>query len=296
MKKTIAVLGLAAVSNAIHNNYVDDEYFGLGIDIKSKVQTADVSRSHRRINVNMKDDADNELHNYFSMPHNKGDIQFNDYTVKGSKKDDADDELFLGIKINNKVQTANANHAHGMININMKDDADNELHSYYSMPHNKGNIQFNDYSKAKDDELFGLGIDIKSKVQTADVSRSRGRINVNMKDDADDDELFGLGVNIKSKVQTADVSHSHGRINVNMQDDADDEFYAASAGKGNHKDEIELLRSLLKIATQDKNGNVIVDGVKIGKIPQAKEHTKPLKNNSSSKAQPELPKRKFLAF
>jgi hypothetical protein len=317
--------------NIQFNDYTkakDDEFFGLGIDVKSKVQTANVNHSRGQINVIMKDNADNELHNYYSMPHNKGDIQFNDYTVK---KDDADDELFgLGINVKSKVQTANANHvsgtaniimrdeaddelffglgadikskvqtadvshSRGHINVVMKDDADNQLHSYFNMPHNKGNIQFNDYSKTNDDELFGLGINVNSKVQTANVNHSRGQINVIMNDDGDD-ELFGLDIGVKSKVQTADASHSRGHINVVMKDDADNEFFQASSSKGNHKDEIEVLRSLLKLATQDKDGNLVLEGVKIGKIPQVKE-PKTLKNHTSSKAQADVPKRNFLAF
>jgi ribosomal 30S subunit maturation factor RimM len=368
MKKTIAVLGLAAISNAIQSNYVDDEYFGLGVNINSKVQTADVHGSRGVINVHMRDDADNELRNVYNMPHNQGDIQFNDYTVKG-KKDDADDEFFFGVKINNKVQTADVHGSHGMINVNMRDDAedefwglgvdvkskvqtvnasgsrgkvnlnfqddaDNELNNIYNMPHNKGNIQFNDYTvqgkskkddaddeywgldvgiKSKvqtadvhgsrgtinvnmkddtEDEFWGLGADIKSKVQTADVHGSRGKINVNMRDDAED-EFWGLGVDIKSKVQTADVHGSRGKINVNMRDDADDEFFSHTDRL--NRDEIEVLRSLLKHTTQDKNGNVLLDGVKIGKIPKVKEH-KTLKTNTTSKPQASIPERKFLAF
>jgi hypothetical protein len=369
--------------NIQFNDYTkthDDELFNLGVDVKTKVQTLDAGHNRGKMNINIKDDADNELHNYYSMPKNQGNIQFNDYTVKkddnddefwgvdvktkvqtvpashnsGSMtinmKDDEDYELFnLGVDVKTKVQTLDAGHNRGKMNINIKDDADNELHNYYSMPKNQGNIQFNDYTKTHDDEYWGVsvntkvqtvpashnsgtmtinmgddaedefwGVDVKTKVQTVPASHNSGKMTINMKDDADD-EFWG--VDVKTKVQTVPASHNSGSMTINMKDDADnelhnyysmpknqgniqfndytkthddadDEFYQATpAGKGIHRDEIEILSHLLKLASQDKNGNLVLDGVKIGKIPQYKGKT-----NTTTKPHAELPKRNFLAF
>jgi len=265
----------------VKRDATDNELRGIGVDVNLKSEVNNFPRNSGNIRISHDDEADNELHNYYSMPGNEGNIQFNDYTVK---RDATDDELW-GVDVKVKSEVNNFPHNSGNIRISHDDEADNELHNYYSMPGNQGNIQFNDYSKTHDDELWGVDIDVKSEVNNfpynsgtivishddeADnelhnyysMSGNQGNIQFNDYTKTHDDELF-LGVNIGVKSEVNNFPHNSGTIVISH----DDEFVAHHVEKLT-KDEIEVLATLLKVATQDKNGNVVVDGVKIGKIPK----------------------------
>jgi len=237
----------------VKRDATDDELWGVDVGIKSEVNN--FPHNSGTIRISHDDETDNELHNYYSMPGNEGNIQFNDYTVK---RDATDDELW-GVGIDVKSEVNNFPHNSGTIVISHDDEADNELHNYYSMPGNQGNIQFNDYSKTHDDELWGVNVGIKSEVNN--FPHNSGNIVIGHDDEADNElhNYYSMSGN-QGNIQFNDYSKTH-----------DDEFVARRPEKLT-KDEIEVLATLLKVASQDKDGNVVVDGVKIGKI--AKQETK----------------------
>ncbi len=121
MKKTLAILGLIAFSNAANSNF---------------------AQMPGKITPIIKADSDNELHNYVPMASNKGNVQVNDYY---KSHDDADNEL------HNYIPIAKNQGDFQMNEYKTHDDADNELHNYIPMASNKGNVQVNDYYKSHDD-------------------------------------------------------------------------------------------------------------------------------------------------
>jgi hypothetical protein len=308
----------------------DDELFGLGINVKSEVNN--FPHNSGTIVISHDDEADNELHNYYSMSDNQGNIQFNDYTV--SRRDATEDDELWGLDVKVKSEVNNFPHNSGNIRISHDDETDNELHKYFSMSGNQGEIQFNDYTVSKkdateDDELWGLGVDIKSEVNN--FPHNSGTIIISHDDEADnelnnyynmpgnqgniqfndyskthddDNELWGLDVGIKSEVNN--FPYNSGTIVISHDDEADNElhnYYSMSDNQGNiqfndyskthddefvarpveklTKDEIQVLAALLKVASQDKDGNVVVDGVKIGKI--AKQEVKKIETPKTKK-------------
>jgi len=223
--KSIAIIGLALTGTALSRRTPHTERLNQLKDI-------------------VLDDADNQLHSYFSMSNNQGSIQFNDYTVHRDASDES--ELFkvspTWAKVNQQFQ------------IQRDDEIDNELHSYFSMPNNQGNIQFNDYTVHRD----AADNELRVPVRIPEISAKTNQTKKIQNDDEIDNELH----NYYSYDKTFNVI-DHGILNY------DDEFALTAAGSQKFtKDEIETLASILKLATQDKDGNVMVDGVKVGKMPK----------------------------
>jgi hypothetical protein len=263
--KSIAILGLALTGSAL-----------------SRTLATERPQQLRDIHL---DDADNQLHSYFSMPNNQGNIQFNDHTVQRDAvdnelyrrtpliiqqgieltdytvlRDTADNELRVPVRIPTSAEKANQT-----LKVQNDDETDNELHNYYSMDDNLGNIQFNDYTvhrDAADDELL---IHYPYDQNKFLFARSQNR-PVIMNDDEADNELHNY----------YSMDDNQGNIQFNdhtvHRDAADDEFVLTAAPTAASqkltKDEIHTLASILKQATQDKDGNVMVDGVKVGKMPK----------------------------
>jgi len=134
MKKSLAILGLIAFSNAANSHFVDDEL----LKFDAKTEIAHFTHMPGKITPIIKANSDNELHNYIQMKSNQGNVQINEYKTH----DDADSELHNYLDFQGGVQP-------NPFKQHFHDDADNELHNYY-VPNNKGNVQVNDY-KSHDD-------------------------------------------------------------------------------------------------------------------------------------------------
>jgi hypothetical protein len=256
----------------------EDDEFGI-VDVKTDIQTVVMPGNRGPVTIR-RDDADNELDMHFNVPNNRGNFQVNDYT-----KTHDDEELFLHLDVKSDIQTVVMPGNRGPVSIK-RDDADNELEMYFHVPNNRKNFVVNDYTVKKDaeDDEFGI-VDVKTDIQTVVMPGNRGPVKIR-RDDADDELHMHFN-----------VPNNRGNFEVNdhtvKKDAEDDEFgvvdyddeFAVTNSKRLHKDEIDLLASILKHATQDKEGNVIIDGVKIAKIPK----------QENKKLEVPMPK-KFLAF
>jgi len=220
----------------VHRDEADNE-------LRVPVRIPEISAKNRTSKIQNDDETDNELHSYFSIPKNQGSIQFNDYTVH---RDEADNELRIPVRIP-EISAKNRTSK-----IQNDDEIDNELHSYFSMPKNQGSIQFNDYTVHRDE----TDNELRVPVRIPEIS-AKNRTSKIQTDDEADNELHNY----------YNRDHTFNEIGHGLY--LDDEFVlTAAASQRFTKDEIETLASILKLATQDKDGNVMVDGVKVGKMPK----------------------------
>ena len=117
MKKTFAILGLVAFSNAANHHLTNEQL----LKLDTKTEVANFAHMPGKITPIIKADSDNELHNYIQLRSHEGNVQINDY----KSHDDADNELHNYYMPNNKRNVQ-------VNDYKSHDDSDNEF--YHAIP------------------------------------------------------------------------------------------------------------------------------------------------------------------